>query len=74
MLFPFSRPALSLACAAALQTLTLNATADTTLDPIVVSASRTPQSLSQTLSDINRVEIDSARSGQQALGESQLRS
>lgn len=69
MLFPFSRPALSLACAAALQTLSLNATADTTLDPIVVSASRTPQSLSQTLSDINRVEIDSARSGQQALGD-----
>ena len=69
MLFPFSRPALSLACAAALQTLSLHAAAETTLDPIVVSASRTPQSLSQTLSDINRIEIDSARSGQQALGD-----
>lgn len=70
MLFPFSRPTLSLACAAALQTLSLQASADTTLDPIVVTASRTPQSLSQTLSDINVVDSDTiARAGQQALGD-----
>lgn len=70
MLFPFSRPTLSLACAAALQTLSFLASADTTLDPIVVTASRTPQSLSQTLSDINVVDSDTiARAGQQALGD-----